>query len=386
MRVLDMTAIVLLVPLFSVPTVAGAACVNPGGTDGCHATIQAAVDASVNGETVNIAAGTYVGNVHIGAGRMLTLEGAGATTTIVQGAEPVLDGEDVIAVRGVDTTVLILDLTIEGSTLERSLVTAANFPVTLIIENCTVTGSSTLYGYPAIAGATVVHRTLVQGAATGVVLIGGSTLDDSVVRGNGYGVALAGSRGRKTIRRSEITDGRAGVVSMGGGFTRVWISDSTISGHDSPGIVLLDRAKLNVERTTIADNGITPMNCCGTPGPPTAGGIWVSDGNVRVKLRSSILINEGTDCAARDETLNVRFRSSGFNVLQAATCGDAKDSDSIGLDPLLDDLANNGGGSRTHALLPGSPAIARVTSRCRYTDQRGEVRQQPCDSGAFEAP
>ena len=32
------------------------------------------------------------------------------------------------------------------------------------------------------------------------------------------------------------------------------------------------------------------------------------------------------------------------------------------------------------------PAIARVTSDCPLTDQRGVSRTTPCDSGAFEAP
>jgi hypothetical protein len=384
MRIFDTTAFFLLVSVLSFPSISGAACVNPGGTDGCHATIQAAVDAAANGETVHIAAGTYVGNVHIGAERQLTLAGAGAATTIVQGAEPVLNAESVIAVQGMDTAVLLRDLAIEGSTLERGLVTAVNPPVSLTIENCIATGSS-MFGYPAIAGATLVRRTFVQGATTGVILGRNATIEDSIVRGNRFGIGLAGTRGIR-IRRTEVSDGEAGVVSFGGGFTQAVISDSTISGNDSPGIVLLDRAKITVERTTIADNGIESMMCCGTPGPPTSGGIWVSDGDVKVKLRSSVLDNEGEDCAARDETLNVRFRSGGFNVLRASPCGEANESDSVGSDPLLAALADNGGNTRTHALLPGSPAIALVTSRCRDTDQRGEVRERPCDSGAFEAP
>jgi hypothetical protein len=56
-------------------------------------------------------------------------------------------------------------------------------------------------------------------------------------------------------------------------------------------------------------------------------------------------------------------------------------------------LANNGGPTRTHALVPGSPAIDTVTDgTCPppATDQRGVPRFQDgdggvaCDSGSFE--
>jgi hypothetical protein len=68
------------------------------------------------------------------------------------------------------------------------------------------------------------------------------------------------------------------------------------------------------------------------------------------------------------------------------------------LDPVLGPLANNGGTTQTHALLPGSPAIdAGSSGGCRdnvgaqlATDQRGFPRPAlggsalRCDIGAFE--
>jgi hypothetical protein len=52
-------------------------------------------------------------------------------------------------------------------------------------------------------------------------------------------------------------------------------------------------------------------------------------------------------------------------------------------------LANNGGPTPTHALVPGSPAIdaiPRADPGCTGTDQRGVPRPQGagCDVGAFE--
>jgi len=66
----------------------------------------------------------------------------------------------------------------------------------------------------------------------------------------------------------------------------------------------------------------------------------------------------------------------------------------INLDPLLGPLADNGGFTLTHMLLPGSPAIDTGSpSVCPATDQRGYVRpidgdgngSSKCDMGAIEA-
>jgi hypothetical protein len=45
-----------------------------------------------------------------------------------------------------------------------------------------------------------------------------------------------------------------------------------------------------------------------------------------------------------------------------------------GKDPLLGPLADNGGPTPTHALLPGSPAIDQGSSGGLTTDQRGQPR------------
>jgi hypothetical protein len=61
----------------------------------------------------------------------------------------------------------------------------------------------------------------------------------------------------------------------------------------------------------------------------------------------------------------------------------------IGVDPLLGPLANNGGPTLTHALLPGSPAIDAGDPAIPDpppTDQRGFARiYGSVDLGAFEA-
>ncbi len=54
-------------------------------------------------------------------------------------------------------------------------------------------------------------------------------------------------------------------------------------------------------------------------------------------------------------------------------------------DPLLQNLADNGGPTMTMALTAGSPAIDNGAAGCPATDQRGELRDdEQCDIGAFE--
>jgi len=57
-------------------------CVNPGGTGGCFASVQGAVDAAASGDTITIAAGTYVENVLID-GKRLDIVGDDPTTTLI---------------------------------------------------------------------------------------------------------------------------------------------------------------------------------------------------------------------------------------------------------------------------------------------------------------
>jgi hypothetical protein len=90
-----------------------------------------------------------------------------------------------------------------------------------------------------------------------------------------------------------------------------------------------------------------------------------------------------------------QLSSKGYNLIEDTDCSmrGTSATDVIGADPMLGPLAANGGPTRTHALLAGSPAIDTgipvVGSgffACRPQDQRGFPRNGPCDIGAYEAP
>ena len=80
----------------------------------------------------------------------------------------------------------------------------------------------------------------------------------------------------------------------------------------------------------------------------------------------------------------VAINSLGNNVFTDSTCFPVG-SDQIVGDVGIDSLADNGGPTLTHALLPGSPAInAGNNAVCPVTDQRGVARDAACDVGAYE--
>ena len=114
--------------------------------------------------------------------------------------------------------------------------------------------------------------------------------------------------------------------------------------------------------------------------------------NGKVTISGLILADQGgSSCMvyASDQIID-----GGYNLSSDATCISAETS-VVTTDPLLlGPLADNGGLTQTHALLPGSPALDRIplgTLGCGttlMTDQRGVARPKDagCDIGAFESP
>ena len=76
----------------------------------CHSTIQAAVDAAHDGDTIRIGSGTYAGGITITAS--VNLVGAGAQRTTIRGGGPVLTIGAIFA--PTEPTVSIDGVTITG--------------------------------------------------------------------------------------------------------------------------------------------------------------------------------------------------------------------------------------------------------------------------------
>src|SRR5207249_38813 len=106
------------------------------------------------------------------------------------------------------------------------------------------------------------------------------------------------------------------------------------------------------------------------------GAVFVIDGTAT--LRNTILADStGGDCF---NVIGSVVTDDGHNIVEDNSCGFTG-----GADPMLGPLANNGGPTQTHALLPGSIAIDAVplSSCAQLIDQRGVSRPQGvlCDVG-----
>jgi hypothetical protein len=277
-----------------------------------------------------------------------------------------------------------------------------------------------------------VRNVIVQNnGGVGVEVLGNSqvTLDNVQVRNNGAeGVANDG--GRLTIQNSRITDNHskgvansylgsggeidlsgttvsgnvgAGIANQagGGGFT---IDGSTISGtvpasagtpaygvYNAGGVLTLTNstvsdnpigvqtiADLTVSYSTIAGNASIGISA-GTGGT-TAPNVWI--------VNSIVENNSRQDCAFDLAEPRAAITLAG-TVLSDGSCGPrgfGAYTRTGGSDTFLGSLADNGGPTRTQALLPGSLAIDAATGDCPAADQRGISRPQAaaCDVGAYE--
>jgi hypothetical protein len=111
------------------------------------------------------------------------------------------------------------------------------------------------------------------------------------------------------------------------------------------------------------NSGTGTLNNCTVNGnnADSGGGIY---NLAAVTLTNSIVANNSVGNCADSRII----LSLGHNLFNDETCNSAE-SDIIA-DPLLGPLADNGGPTETHALLPGSPAIdAGENESCPETDQ-----------------
>lgn len=123
-------------------------------------------------------------------------------------------------------------------------------------------------------------------------------------------------------------------------------------------------------------------------GAADGGGLKNGDATKIPGIQNTILAasSNGGNCSGLSASSNL-----GNNLDSGDTCGWGSDKGSLShTDPALAPLADNGGPTKTMALLPGSTAINGVVynapNGCPATDQRGVARPQdgPCDIGAFE--
>lgn len=387
-------------------------------------------------DTINLPAGTYTLTI-AGAGEDsaatgdlditsdLTIEGAGATTTVINGVagdrvfhiDP-NGGTSKVSINKVTvqngSTVLISFVSAEGGGILIGSTATAGDPVIpsgmLTLTDCIVQGNSSASSGGGIAnkaGTLILIRSRVSNnaAADGGGIrnrrTGTTTVTDSVINNNsasGRGGGIFNLDGRLTVLNSTIS-GNTGQGGGGGIFAigSLTMTNSTVSGNTG---------------SVISGGGLGLYNSSGGCGPHTlnnntitnnqGSGIALSSGGLGecpVSLSNTIVAgNAGPDCSGT-------FSSQGYNLVQNIFSGVPNSppvcslvgnttGNIIGQDPKLGGLTVNGGTTPTHALLNGSPAIDAGNSAtpgsggnaCAVSDQRGFIRPQgtACDIGAFE--
>jgi len=242
--------------------------------------------------------------------------------------------------------------------------------------------------------ATVTDSTISGNTALGLFFVshgggmfnaGTATVTDSTVSGNtadvGGGIHQEGI-GTLTLTDSTISGNIAGDGDGGGIYTNigtVTVTGSTISGNTASlgGGGIGSLGTLTVNASTITGNDA-----------PTGAGIAHGSDPVPTVTNTIVADNvTGDDCSAA-------LASGGGNLDSDDTCFNSGGTDLVNADPLFGPLADNGGPTMTHALLPDSPALDFGTGAgCPGLDQRGLDRPvdaegdgtATCDSGAYEA-
>jgi cysteine-rich repeat protein len=253
------------------------------------------------------------------------------------------------------------------------------------------------------------------------------TLTDVVVTSNqafqGGGIANYGGLyvERSTISGNATTQGGGGGVYNGEDSVSTFIN-STISGNtaSSNGGGILDCIFVTATITTNLRNVTITENSANV-----GGGIAVCDAAYpsTLNIRNTILAgNLDTDASTADPdcfdfggVFGLAINSEGYNLVGdnrgCATQWGAVATDQVGdvagggsaIDPLLGPLADNGGETPTHALLPTSTAIDRGNAAGCFSDNSNNTdllnedqRQEPrpldgnldniviCDVGAYE--
>jgi CSLREA domain-containing protein len=253
------------------------------------------------------------------------------------------------------------ELAVRASTISRNV--AANFGGGINASSLTVAGST-------VSGNTVLNFDG-GGIDSSTATLTNSTVSGNHAAGDGGGLHT----GTATLTNCTFSGNHA--AGDGGGvwaFSRTALTNCTISGNSAGtlggGVWAQDMTLLSV---TVVENSAG-----------SGGGLYFSSNLVSsFTLRNSLIAlnlvgfpGVGPDVAGdfSDEV----FTSGGHNLIGDGTGGAGFiDSDLVGtaadpIDPKLGPLANNGGRTKTHKLLAGSPCIdAGDNAALPPTDQRG---------------
>jgi hypothetical protein len=324
-------------------------------------TIGHAISLASSGDSIMVTAATY--KEHLTIGFSLTIMGAGASTTILDGSHRAFA---VVNISNANAPVTLSNLTIQNG---------GHYPSghgngiynfgTLTIDNSTIRGNQAAVGGGIYNDAGTV------------------TINDSTIRGNvAKNAGAIENRGggtvtinNSTISRNSATSSHGGIANQQGTMT---INSGTITGNNRNAV--LNDGTLTINNSTLSGNSALH----GLGGNLIAGGTTI--------LQNTILANSPSDGNCYGT-----ITSNGYNLSNDNSCNFTGTGDLNNTDPKLGKLGNYGGPTQTIPLRSGSPAIdAGNPSGCTDSqghllkiDQRGKPRPDKedsggCDMGAYE--
>jgi hypothetical protein len=279
----------------------------------------------------------------------------------------------------------------------------------LTLSNSILSANSTIREGGAIANVgmlTVSNSTLSGNTASGAQGYGGGgienfrdgtlTVSNSTLSGNSAPIGGGiDNLGTLTVSHSTLS-GNTGVLGGGIGnrYGTLTISNSTLSGNtatengagiynDSTSPATLTNVTLTANRANIGGGSFQ------------GGGLWVRTG--APVLHNTLIAGNfnGTTGTIRDDVFGLLNSGGDFNLigdgtgmtgLQSGVNGNLVGSAAAPIDPRLGPLQDNGGPTKTHALLAGSPAlITGNLAQLGVADQRGVMRSGGVNIGAYQA-
>jgi len=325
-------------------------------------TVTHAISESTGGDTINIAAGTYVEHIYVATD--LTLIGAGMDGTI-------LDGGGTGRVVLVSSTATISYLTIQNGHPASGSGGGLQNAGTLTLDHVQVRdNTATSGGGIANSGALTMTDSTV-------------TWNHATVSGSGYGGGVfINSTGTTSMTNVTVAHNEADLLSGGIHFQgngTLNLTNATIAGNssdDNSALSVVGTSTANLLNSTISGNTST--------GP---GGSAIWGGTLSFK-NTIVSANSPSNCDA-----GAGWTSLGYNLDSGNTCGFSGGGDQPNTDPQLTVLGDYGGAVWTMLLEQGSAAIDGGTNTgCPAEDARGLSRPvdgnnnaaATCDVGAVE--
>jgi RHS repeat-associated protein len=358
--------------------------------DGMYSLREAinSANASSDVDTITFAQG-LTGTITLTAGQLpnisqpLTIDGPGADKLAIS-------GNNANRVFSINSSITV---TIEGLTIKDGKTTGSNHGAgifsagNLTLDHVNVIGN---HAYDTGTGGGLY--------SSGSVTIIGSTFEDNHANhGGGAFIHTSGSVA-VSITNSAFTDNKA--VGGSGGGIFIWGAGSTLTSYITNSTFSGNEADTNTGGLRAQGGGTTVItNSTFTKNYAIQeGGLSAYDASFQI--HNSIIAgnSDNGSTAMADAAGNISSISSN-NLVSSAVPVSLKDAnDYITTNPKLAPLGDYGGPTKTHALLPGSPAIDRGSNTYgATTDQRGFARnaddtatannaEETVDIGAFELP